>query len=260
MDRLLEVLKSSDKVTDQFLGDLERRPVGMDKFLSPAGHYDKVTDSPLGTWVPNNSLDKRLGPLAASKDKLVAGLARNETFAVKIHEALMPTSRNLVYQGQIHIVFTVPPLLDPSLQDLFPHREFRHLQHHDELQYLQTHSLDLKLVMARPEASNSALTTIPNARKAVVGVAALAVATMTRAGSVKAVMGSLNVDMAMAQDDNRALTRTPNAKRVVVAVAAPAVVTMTAVLLQDQHTTGWEVLAKTERNSKRRGRRGKRKS
>lgn len=195
----------------------------------------------------------------ANKDKHVAGLVRNETFAVQMNEALAGASRNLAYQGRIQLVFTVQPLLGFSLRDLFPHRECQRLQHQDELQYLQTHSLDLKLVMARLEASNSALTTTPNVKKAVVAVAAPGVATMTRTASVKLVMASLNEVMAIAKDDNRASTRTPDAKRVV-AVAALAGVTMTALLLQDQHMTGWEVRRKTERSLKRRGTRGKRKS
>lgn len=207
----------------------------------------------------SNSLDQHHGPLAASKDKLVAGLARNKAFAVKAHKALVGAGQILACQGQIQIVFTVQPLLGFSLQDLYPHQECQHLQHQDELQYLQTHSPDLKLVMARPEASNSTLTTTPNVRKAPVGVAALGVAMMTRSNSVKVVMGSLNVGMAIAKDDNRASTRSPNAKRVV-AVAAPAAATMTTTFLQDRHTTGSEVQTKTERSSKRRGRRGKRKS
>lgn len=213
MDRLLEAPTSSDKVTDRLLGGLEAKQVVMDKFPGPS---DKVMDKPLRTSMRNNFLDRHLGLLAANKDKRVGGLVRNETFAVQMNEALAGVSRNLAYQGQIQLGFTVQPLLGFSLRDLFPHRECQHLQHQDELQYLQTHSLDLKLVMARlearPEASNSALTTTPNVRKAVVAVAAL------------------------------------------------AVVTMTAVLLQDQHTTGWEVRMTTERGLKRRGTRGKRKS
>lgn len=48
MDKLVEALKSSDKVTEMLLGDSERRDVVMDNFLGPAGQYDKVMDNPLG--------------------------------------------------------------------------------------------------------------------------------------------------------------------------------------------------------------------